>query len=314
MSKNRLVPRWLGGKRGDPLLGLLLAVVLSISSVATAPASAADEEPRGWTPALRLGMGVHSQGLDGDAFSPDALVSPSGAPGDSIVTIGFRGGMRLYAPEDLLPSDSWTAPRLFLTASVDVPLDDGFIASRYDSNFDINDTFEPGVSISEFCPNAPPTQSCVYSSRTKLDLLVNFSAGIGAEFQLPIAEGQFHVSTTLEYFGQSVETEGTYSLESTASLGVSAESSIAEKSSSETLHGISTGLALGVDVYDNEWIAARFFVESKVAWILSDREVDVRGPPADPPDPFATVFFRVRPSGFLVTGGAGMEFRWAGGP
>ena len=97
-----------------------LALGLGLASAATA----AEDEGR-WALAVRGGVGIHLQGLDASVRGSDLLpfirtspgfvdnpataanegfdVSVQNAPGDSAQTIEFRLGLRLYAPEDLLP-------------------------------------------------------------------------------------------------------------------------------------------------------------------------------------------------------------------
>ncbi len=310
--------RWSGS-----LAGLSAVLVVASGSAAVEPGP--DWEPEGWSPAFRIGMGVHVQGLDGNVFSPDSLDpiripptnplvpdrSSSGAPGDSATTQVVRVGLRLYSPEDLLFESRW-APRLFLEAGFEAPLDDGFTASRYNADFDNNprNPNEPLPAVA--CPEAVVGSSCSYRGTTTVDILYNWNAAIGVDFRLPIAKGQYHLVPRVEYFGQAYDSEGRFDLTISQSLASSDLRPIRADGGTEILHGIGTTLGLEVDVYRGASFGTRLFVESRTAWILSDRKNEFEGTNAVPTVNFDTAEFLLRPSGFVVTAAAGIEIRWLG--
>ncbi|MAG31961.1 MAG: hypothetical protein CL908_13825 [Deltaproteobacteria bacterium] len=315
---------------GRSLRGLRLLVASLLAGVgiglATSPSIAAEEIPEGWSPALRLGVALHLQGLDGAAVSPDSLDpirippttpgepdrSSGSTPGDSAQTAVIRAGLRIYAPEDLLGERAY-APRLFLQAGFEKPLDDGFVASRYNFDFDVFDLGDITGDVSDFCPEAPPTTTCSYEGRILVDILANWHFGLGADFRLPIADGQYHVVPTLEYFGQAFEAEGSFGVTLAQSQGGTDDvRMIAEKSDTEIVHGVAAGLGLEVDVWQADWLAAKLFLNSRAAWILTDRETNFSGMNPTPTVNFNQADFTARPSGFIVTTGAGIEFRWTG--
>lgn len=295
----------------------------------------AEADDSGWVPAFRVGPALHIQGLDGSVNSPDSLpflqgpsgvpdnpntpanegfnVSPQGAPGDSAQTIEFRFGLRLYAPEDLIPIDDELRPRLFLQVGAERPLDDGFVALRYDQTFDnsVSQLYGAGRTVGEFCPGTSP-QACAYAARVNFDILANWSVGLGADFTLPVWEDQFHLVPFVEYFGQAFESDSEYSLTLSRTNQSDSKTTIQSESDTEILHGIAAGLGFEVDVYETSWYALRLFLESRAGWILSDREVRYDGTNPTPTPNFNTADFMVRPSGFVVTTGGGIEIRFIG--
>ncbi|HPG27716.1 MAG TPA: hypothetical protein PLW10_18925 [Myxococcota bacterium] len=308
-----------------------LALGLGLASAATA----AEDEGR-WALAVRGGVGIHLQGLDASVRGSDLLpfirtspgfvdnpatvanegfdVSIEGAPGDSAQTIEFRLGLRLYAPEDLLPLPERGRPRLFVQAGIEKPLDDGFVALRYDRNFDsgVSALYGTGRTVGEFCPDVPPTQACGYAARVNYDILLNWTVGFGADFTLPVWQDQFHLVPFVEYFGQAFETDAAFSVTLTQSLQSDARRVIKSSTGPDYLHGISAGLGYEVDVYENDYGNIRIFLESRATWILNDREVRYGAVNPTPTTNFSTADFMVRPSGFIVTTAFGLEFRWKG--
>lgn len=311
------------GLRPASLASLLVA--LFVVSSAGAADSESEGEPEGWSPAFRVGMGVHVQGLDGNLFSPDSLEpirlpptdplvpdrSSPGAPGDSATVQILRLSLRLYSPEDLIYESRW-APRLFFEGGFELPLDDGFTAARYNADFDSNPTNpnEPLPAVA--CPEATMGSSCSYSGRATVDILYNWHAAIGTDFRLPIARGQYHLVPRVEYFGQAFDSEGRFDLALTQSFGSEDLRPIRADGGTEILHGIGATLGLEVDVYRGSTIGTRIFVESRAAWILSDRENEFEGRNTVPTVNFNTAEFILRPSSFVVTAAAGIEIRWLG--
>lgn len=295
-----------------------------------------DKDSR-WTPALRVGAGIHVQGLDGRIFGRDALpllqgpsplpddpgtsavedfdFSTTSAPGDAATTIEFRFDLRLYAPENLLPLPDKIRPRLFVQMGAEVPLDDGFVAARYDENFDTRVTalYGAALDVSDFCPNTPSTQACNYAARTNFDIIANWSFGVGADFTLPVFENQFHLVPYLGYYGQAYESDSSFVVNLAQSIASSdVKQEISGTSDTEILHGVSAGLGLEVDLYQGDLIALRLFLESRATWILSDREASYDGTNPTPITNFSSADFLIRPSGFIVSQSAGLEVRWIG--
>lgn len=313
------------------LVALLVAGVIGWAGSASAAdegvARAVEEEhsDEGWTPALRVGFAsVHVQGLDGSLVSPDSLEaireppttpgvedrSSPGAPGDSAVTQLIRLGIRVYAPEELLGErERFGSPRLFVQAEVDAPLDDGFIAARYDEDFDGSEL--TGV-IGDFCPEVPPTESCAYSGRVKVDIKANWTLEVGADFELPFGEGQYHVVPTFGYFGQAYEAHGDFKVTlSQASVNDNVRK-ISTTSDTEFLHGVAAGLGLEIDVYESSLIRGKLFLNGRAAWLLNDRETRFSATNPIPTVNFNQANFMARPSGFVTAVSAGFEVRWTG--
>lgn len=304
----------------------LLAVILLIGAAPRVCAADGSD----WTPAFRIGPAIHIQGLDGSVRSPDSLpfiqgpsgvpdnpatpadegfnVSPQGAPGDSAQTIEFRFALRLYAPEDLIGGGDRYRPRFFVQVGAERPLDDGFVALRYNQTFNSTAPADYGQPLTAFCPSAT-AQACAYAARVNVDVLANWSLGFGADFTLPVWEDQFHLTPFVEYVGQAVESDSSFEL-SLSATGVSdIRRTIRSKSDTELLHGIATGLGFEIDVYQGSWFDLRLFLESRAAWILNDRDIRYDGTNPTPTPNFNTADFMARPSGFIVTTGGGIEIR-----
>lgn len=311
------------------IAGLLILLASPTNAIA-------EENVSGWTPAFRIGPAIHLQGLDGSVSGPDTLpfiqlpspnpdnpatvanegfdVSTQGAPGDSAQTIEFRFGLRLYAPEIPLPIDDEVRPRPFIQVGAERPLDDGFVAMRYNTGFDtsVASLYGTNRTLSEFCPGTPATQACAYASRVYVDILANWSFGLGADFPLPIAENQYHLTPFVEYFGQAFESNAEFVLNLSQSATSDSRRPIKSTTDTEILHGIAAGLGLEVDVYETKWFGLRLFLESRAAWILNGREVRFSGVNATPTTNFSSADFMVRPSGFAVTTAGGIEIRLNG--
>lgn len=285
--------------------------------------SHAEMEPEGWTPAMRVGFGFLVQGLDGQAFVNDALpaiqndpeLTPLGSPGDSIQSPAFRLGFRLYTPEDLLGTGKYT-PRLFVQAGMERPLDSGFIATRYASDFDA--VFSGGgmADVSMFCPEAPPVTTCNYAATTTVDVLFNWNLSVGADFRLPIMEGQYHLVPTIGYYGQATESEGEFTVVLSAPMGIQVGTddprTIESQGGTDIVHGITAGLSFEIDVLDGENISAKVFLETAASWLLTDRDSKFSGTEPMGTVNFGNADFLVRQSKFGIISGGGVELRWRG--
>jgi hypothetical protein len=319
------------------MTGRLIPFILALGLMVAAPHRAlADASASQWTPAFRIGPGLHVQGLDGSVFGPDTPifihtpsptpdnpattadegfdVSTLGAPGDSIQTVEFSFRLRLYAPQDLFEFTEKSRIRPFIQMGAERPLDDGFVAMRYNSTFDtsVASRYGAGRTLSEFCPGTPATQACAYESRVRVDVLATWSAGFGADFTLPIAEDQYHLVPFVEYFGQAYQSESEFELTLRQSLSSDNTKTIKSKTGTEILHGVAAGLGFEVDVYEAKWFAIRLFLESRAAWLLNDREARTSATNPTPTPGFNTADFMVRPSGFVVKAGGGLEIRLIG--
>ncbi len=303
-----------------------IACVVAATSVANAELGGEPARESGWMPSFRISPGIHIQGLDGNTVSQDALpalrvpvpddpatapredqYATPGAPGDSATLIAFRFGLRLYAPEALLSLPDRARPRLFIEAGAEVPLDDQFVAARYNFDFDRGDG-----TVADFCPGATQSDSCSYAARVNVDLLANWNVGIGADFTLPIWERQYHLVPYVGYFGQAYEADGRFGLKLNVPGQSDVTNSIKAESGTEIVHGVSAGLGLEIDVYDGPRVDSRLFLESRMSWILTDRETNFSGTNPTPTPNFDTADFLARVSGFVVTLAAGFEFRFVG--
>jgi hypothetical protein len=307
----------------------VVAVSLLLSLVLGGSASAQGEderaEPRGWEYGLMFGFGVHSQGLDAAAISPDSLdfireppttpgvkdTSSGTAPGDSATTPYLNLTARLYLPEDLL-GEGYHVPRILFDLGADFPLDNSFRGGAYDFDFDTLDFTNPSQDPADFCPQEQPdpVDACSYAARTTVDILANWTVGVGLDFTLPVLEDRYHVIPSFGYFGQAYESDGTFSVTLSSNVASDDVRSIQASSDTEILHGLYAGLGLGVDVWEAMGMTSRLSLNGRAAYILTDRETTYSGTNPTPTPNFNTSDFIARPSSWVFSAFAGFEIRY----
>ncbi len=289
----------------------LMSLALLVIAGSAANADDGDDESgsvasRGVEYGLMVGFGVHTQGLDGYAISPDSLPAirdlSGGAPGDSATTPFLSVAATLFMPEDLLGTSAF-APRLLLDFGADFQLDNQFRASAFNFGKD-------GADVGDFCPGAGPNDACSYESRVRVDVIANFYAGAGFDFALPFQERRYHVMPGFGYFGQAYDSNGYFTLSGSDNLASEDVSRIDSSSDTEFLHGLYGRLGLGVDVWEAGPFTSRLSVNGRAAYILSDRETTYSGTNPDDTPFFNQADFMARPSGWVFTVYAGVEVRY----
>lgn len=298
-------------------LGMALGLTLSlaIAVFGTSEAQAADPElDPDWEFGAMLGWGVHSQGLDGSSFSSTSTGTLQDN-GDSLITSFFRIGGRLYTP--LRAPDLMFKPRMFLTGSVYIPIAEGLISNAVDQTFNrISDPAAVDANCPISIPNGqpgptqPPTvapDTCSVANRNRVTMNAMWSAGLGLDLTLPIAEEQFHVLTSLEYFGQAIQGGGDF--QRTSASG--SRSSLIERAESVgdsvLFHGLITSLGMYVDVYETDQYKIQLHLEGRAGWKYTER--DLRDTAFG--DGVA-VTFTSTVQNFLAQGNGGISVFWKG--
>ncbi|MHA7836920.1 MAG: hypothetical protein ACX98W_05615 [bacterium] len=280
----RLAAAWRPGRVFVGLVAIAIAGILLglMPKAAGAEVDREETESAGWAPALGFGFGFHSQAIDGFESANGVDLEPS--TGDSLLSELFNLNGTLHTPLQL---DVPSKPRLFLRASVQIPLAEQLISSSSDREFEAERDFQaPGnpPTNPDFVANCPAqiegsagspvdTSSCTLGLRNLVTVNAMWTAGIGVDFTLPIDRHQFHVMPALEYFGQSVQSESEIERSSSATRASDLVESSSSKGSSEILHGISPSLTLAVDVHETGPFVFSLYLGGRVAWLLSDRDV-----------------------------------------
>lgn len=265
-------------------LGLLVPAGAARSQVEATPAaeSAIDRAPldlRGWSPHLEFGLGVLTQAHDGEVTIPIPAGSSTLSDSGDAITSGYTGfGLHLLSPA-LVASD-WR-PRLVLRSSVQIPLSRGLIADRVDQLFqattpgfaDNCEAIVPGTSI--------PTSTCSTEIRTRTTIDLLWTAGLGLDFTLPVAERIFHLQPAVEYIGMRVQPEGTFKRTTSGSITNPPTTGrfpefVQQVGSVEAYHGVASTLTGSVDAHrEGPWVFS-MFLGGRAAWFLTDREIQTR--------------------------------------
>jgi hypothetical protein len=281
--------RRLGLRRIGVDLAVGLGVVLALASGVARPVGAQgaesdapriDERDRsaGWEPRLNFGFGVLTQPLKGQASVPTqtsrAVLSDSG---DSYISPHFKFGLDLLTPLQLAVP---TRPRLVFRSSLQVPISRGLIGNREDSSYDR--TRNP-AGFADNCPatvGTPPriTSTCSVRLRNRTSIDYLWTAGIGVDFTLPFDEEQFHFTQGFDYIGMAAQAEGEYQRRSTANqFGVNETDAVDVKGDLELYHGISISEMFSVDAYEQGPLLFGLFVEGRMSWYITDRDMSVSG-------------------------------------
>jgi len=282
----------------------------------TAPARASDEEEDDevkdrWLPSLAFSFGAYSQQIGGTTTSSSAPVF--GRPADSLITEILQFDGRLDSP--VIVDSAW-APRVFLTAGVQIPLAEGLIAERRDRSFDRG---SPGFAA--FCPNnlpgpSPPpitnpnleASTCALAVRNRVTLDAMWFTGIGIDITLPLLENQFHIAPAFEYYGYQVQTVGDL-VRKSAGLNVDDLEELGNTvGDPEVYHGVSPSLTLSVDVVDERPWKWSVFLTGRAVFLLTDPLTQ-----AESQLPGTTFTFTTSMSDFVYQGTAGFRIQWTGG-
>jgi hypothetical protein len=305
------------------VIGLGAAIVASLAVWSTSgmaqetasEAVAQDEvlEAPGFEPRLSLGFGVLTQSHKGEAQVPTETASTTLSDrGDSLISQHFKIGLDLMTPAQL---EVYTKPRLVLKSSVQLPVSRGLISNRADSKFDLN---PPNAAFAENCPatiGTPPilTNTCSVRLRNRSTIETIWTAGLGIDFTLPFDEQQFHFTQGFEYIGMAVQAEGTYLRRSTGgSFGQNESEYIDVKGNPELYHGISITENLSVDAYVRGPLVFGFYLEGRMSWFATDRDMSVSQSTDRGRFEFVSSLNDPEPIQYQLLGGVTMRFdpRW----
>ncbi|MBY0400641.1 hypothetical protein K2X89_10120 [Myxococcota bacterium] len=238
--------------------------------LADAPSNDAELPPT-WEPQLSFGFGVLTQPQKGESTVPtETSTTTLSDSGDSLVSQHFKLGFDLQTPVELAVP---TRPRLVFRSSLSLPISRGLISDRGDLVF--NQT-TPG-----FADNCPATvangrtTTCSISVRDRTSIDYIWTAGLGVDFTLPFDQQQFHFMQGFEYIGMAAQAEGTYLRRSSRTGAPSESEYIDAKGDLELYHGISITETFSVDAYDRGPLRFGFFVEGRMSWFITDRDMSV---------------------------------------
>lgn len=240
-----------------------------------ADGSAEAERRPSWEPQLAIGFGVLTQPHRGEATIPTETGTTNlSDSGDSLISQHFKFGLDLQTPFALpVP----TRPRLVLRSSLSLPISRGLISDREDLQFDSG-----AAGFSDNCPatvGTPPGPSatCSIRLRTRTSIDYIWTAGLGVDFTLPFDQQQFHFMQGFEYIGMAAQPEGTY-LRRTSPRSSTTESEaeyIDVKGDLDFYHGISITETFSVDAYEQGPLRFGFFLEGRMSWFATDRDMSV---------------------------------------
>jgi hypothetical protein len=280
----------------------------------TALAQVEESELRSWEPALSLGFDVQNQSFTAKVDSSDLFkLVPASTSSTTVLSSLFRFDGALYTPTLL---EGAGAPRLLVHGGVQIPLSGDFALLRANEEF-IFIGADP--SPDEACPKGELVDgntvgTCDHASSISLDNNVNWYLGLGVEFTLPIAERQFKLRPSIDYFGQSLRFDGTAARRDRADgAGSVPEGTVLREptvsaSTDELTHAVGPRLTLDVDVARVGSFSLNVFVEAQIYWILSDRTYAFSGSNADGD----TADFVVEADPLVAQGGAGLRIVWRG--
>lgn len=247
-----------------------------IPDASIAEASDSSAGRAAWEPRFNLGFGILTQPHRGEGIVPTQTSTTTlEASGDSLIAQHFDFGLDLLTPLQLsVPG----RPRLVLTSGFQTPLGRSLISNRADLRFD---AFPPSPGFADNCPptvGSVATSTCSVSLRNRTSIDYLWTAGFGVDFTLPFDEEQFHFTQGFEYIGMAAQAEGRYTRRSTGIAGVQQGNTtefIDAKGDLELYHGISITETFSVDAYEEgPWIWS-FFMEGRMSWFATDRDMSV---------------------------------------
>ncbi|MFO0688933.1 MAG: hypothetical protein U0900_09505 [Myxococcota bacterium] len=262
----------------------------------------------GWEPQLSLGFGVLTQPHKGEAVVPtEAGTTKLSDTGDSLISQHFKFGVELFTPFELAVP---TRPRLVLRSSLSLPISSGLIAAREDVQFDAG-----SAGFADNCPptvgNPPgPSATCSIRLRNRTTVDTIWTAGLGVDFTLPFDQQQFHFMQGFEYIGMAAQAEGTY-LRRTSPRSSATESEseyIDVKGDLEYYHGISITETFTVDAYQQGPLRFGFFLEGRMSWFITDRDMSVSGSSPRGTFQFVSSLNDPEPIQYQILGGVSVRF------
>ncbi len=285
--------------------------------VETDAASAEDlNQGPGWEPRLSFGFGILAQPQKGEGQVPTETSSTRlSDSGDSLITQHFEFGLDLLTPVEL---PVITRPRLVLTSGFQAPISRGLIANRGDDRFN-RIPFDPDYA--DNCPSTLGgfnTSTCDISLRNRTSIDYLWMLGFAVDFTLPIDQEQFHFTQGFEYIGMAAQAEGRYKRRTSAPrpqppplpvLPTLIETDFVDaKGDLELYHGISITETFSVDAYEQGPLLWGFYIEGRMSWFATDRDMSVSETNAQGRFNFVSSLNDPEPIQFQLVGGVSVRF------
>ncbi len=287
---------------------VLVLALLAITMSALPVAAQDQDEPQeaSWMPSIAIAVGVLNQQISGDTSADSGDFPREG--GDSLISEFFDFEFKVHTP---LMLDIPTKPRIFLMGGVQIPLAESLIAERIDrAEIDRYPRTGPPPSgtlntpddsafvtsdFSQFCADTLPLlgggqpispapsnnvfgrgTSCSLRIRNLISIEATWHAGFGVELVLPVAENQFRIRPSLEYFGMAIQSEGLFNrLNSGTSLD-DFEEFASTTGDIELMHGLSPSLAFSVDVYEDGPWRWSMYLQGRAVHFFKDPDLESR--------------------------------------
>lgn len=259
------------------------------------------DETAAWMPSFGISVGVHNQSISGDTSATSGDFPRE--DGDSLITEFFQFQGKLHTPLAVGRND-WL--RVFLVAGFQIPLAEGLISERIDSDFDRGQ-----AGFTDNCPDMVPTSetvtSCSLRVRNRVSIDAMWHAGFGLDFTLPLDMNQFHIQPALEYYGLAAQTVGEFRRTSASS----AVNDFIEQSNTvgdpEIFHGISPSLTFLVDVYENGPWRWSMFLQGRAVFMLDEPDLE-----ANTSLGANDVRFVSGMDDLIIQGAGGIQLQWTG--
>lgn len=269
-----------------------------------------ETDREGWKLGFGLGFGVVTMAQRGTTLAPSSIgTSELRGTGDSYISEAFTFMLDLHTP---LVLEIPTRPTLMLRSSFQLPIATGLISSRVDRSLART---TPGFG--ELCPatvlngqGVPvQTSTCNFSTRTRTTIDAMWSAGLAVDFTLPFDDDRFHFIQGVNYVGMAVQPEGTYKRRSTDRTGAfSAVDYVDSYGDDELFHGVGLVETLMVDAYEQGPLIFSIFVEGRVSWFATDRDVTEKAENARGSYTFTSSFNDPEPFQYQALGGVLVRF------
>lgn len=313
-------PGRIRGRNGGGAARCRIALVGLAACAAIVSASEASADTQGvaarWTPTLSVGFDVQNQSVDAETET-EGMLGVGGSASTTVLSSLFRFDGALYSPS-LFASGG--APRLFVHAGAQIPLSSEQAILRANEEFLVPPSFPPPPPDHPTNLNCPTTEqipgtdspgnfdSCDHVASMDLIYDVNWYAGLGVEFTLPVSQRQFKIRPSVDYFGQSLgfrgiarrDDRGGDSAEILRTISISS-------SASEIAHAVGPRLTFDIEAARVGAFSLNVFLETQFYWILSNRNIALSGTSDS-----ASADFRISLDPLIAQGGGGLRIVWHG--
>lgn len=319
------------GERSPHVAGTL--ILLAVTAFAGAAQGESTEKVKqGWTPSLALGFSVFNQD-SGGTIESDYTDNFGTGRSDRMLTSTFNTDVTLLTPA---LGTSAVEPRLFMRAGIQVPLSDTFTAqkiARTLTGVTIQSAPDPETpDFFQVCPDATFAPvggpvingTCQINGEVAITVNLNWRVGLGMEFMIPWGERHFSIRPSIDYFGQSVEANGSNSrIQKPGQPEI--RDMVSVNSGTEIMHGIGPTLEFDLDVAQAGPVTLEVFLTTSFYWLLGSNEFGFDGSGtrtcSAPGTPICspsvvnyvpTGSFTAEVGDFVAEGGAGLRIVWTG--